>query len=178
MGIETLAIASLGASVIGGGVSAMGASATADANSSYNAYKAGVARNNAIIAERNAVEATHAGEVAASTNDMKTRTTIGTQIVNQAANGLDVGSGTNKLIQDSARDLGHLDTLTILHNAAKNAAGFRAQGMNFTAESLLDDAAAKNAKTAGEYSVATSLLGGASSFSDKWLGYQQKGVFA
>lgn len=176
MGIETLAVASLGASLVGGGVSAMGASASADAASSMSAYKAGVARNNAIIAERNAIEATHAGEVAASTNDMKTRTTLGTQIVNQAANGLDVGSGTNKAIQDSARDLGHLDTLTILHNAAKNAQGFRAQGMNFTAEGLLDDAAAKNAKTAGEYSVTTSLLGGASSFSDKWMKYSYSGA--
>lgn len=176
MGIETLAVGSLIASGAGAGVSAFGASEKADAESSMYGYKAGVARNNAIIAERNAVAATEAGISKAQTNDMKTRATVGGQVVAQAANGLDVGSGTNVAIRESAKDLGRLDTLTILNNAAKNAAGFRAQGMNFTAEGLLDDSAAKNAQTAGEYSVATSLLGGASSVSSKWLGYQQSGA--
>lgn len=176
MGIETLAFGSLVASGAGAIVGAEGANAKANAESSMYGYKAGVARNNAIIAERNAVAATEAGMVKASTNDMKTRATLGNQVVAQAANGLDVGSGTNLAIRESAKDLGHLDTLTILNNAAKNAAGFRAQGMNFTAEGLLDDSAAQNAKTAGEYSVATSLLGGASSVSNKWLGYQQTGA--
>lgn len=176
MGIETLAVASLVSGAAAGGVGAMGAASKADAESSMYSYKAGVARNNAIIAERNAVAATEAGTAKAQSNDMRTRATLGGQVVAQAANGLDVGSGTNVAIRDSAKDLGHLDTLTILNNAAKNAAGFRAQGMNFTAEGLLDDSAAKNAQTAGEYSVATSLLGGASSVSSKWLGYQQSGA--
>ena len=176
MGIETLAIASLVGSAGSGIMGAMGASSAASASASMSEYKAGVARNNAIIAERNAVAATDAGNVKAETNDMKTKAMIGGQITAQAANGLDVGSGTNVNIQQSAKDLGRLDTLTILNNAAKNAAGFRAQGMNFTAEGLLDDSAAKNAETAGEYSVATSLLGGASSVGSKWLGYQQSGA--
>jgi len=176
MGIETLAIASLAGGAASGVMGAFGASSAASATASMDTYKAGVARNNAIIAERNAVAATDAGNVKAETNDMKTKNLIGTQVVNQAANGLDVGSGTNKLIQASAKDLGHLDTLTILNNAAKNSAGFRAQGMNFTAESQLDMSAAENAKTAGEYSVATSLLGGATSVASKWAGYQQSGA--
>ena len=176
MGIETLAIASLVGSVASAGVGAMGARSAADATASMDTYKAGVARNNAIIAERNAVAATDAGNVRAASNDMRTKNVIGSQIVAQAANGLDVGSGTNVNIQQSAKDLGHLDTLTILNNAAKNSAGFRTQGMNFKAESLLDESAAKNAETAGDFNVATSLLGGASSVSSKWLGYQQSGA--
>src|ERR1017187_2447264 len=176
MGIETLAIGSMAMAAGSGALGAFGASSAASATSAMDEYKAGVARNNAIIAERNAVAATDAGNVKAETNDMKTKNLVGTQVVNQAANGLDVGSGTNKLIQASAKDLGHLDTLTILNNAAKNASGFRAQGMNFTAEGLLDESAASNAKTAGEYSVATSLLGGATSVSSKWASYQQSGA--
>ena len=31
-------------------------------------------------------------------------------------------------------------------------------------------------QTAGDINVASSVLGGASSFSDKWLSYSQKGV--
>lgn len=171
MGIEALAL--MGGQAVAG---AVGQYSKSQAESSMYDYKAGVARNNAIIAERNAVAATDAGNVAGASNDMKTKTLIGTQQTAQAANGLDVGSGTNVNIQQSAKDLGHLDTLTILNNAAKNSAGFRAQGMNFTAESLLDTSAAENAKTSGALSVATSLLGSASSFSNKWLSYQQAGV--
>lgn len=178
MGIETLAIGSLAASAGSGILGAFGASTTANANADAYNYKAAVASNNAIIAQRNADQATQAGQVGAQVNDLKTKNLIGTQLVTQAANGLDVGSGTNVAVRESARDLGHLDTLTILANAAKNSAGFKAQGANFTAESVLDTKAAENAKVAGEFDVAKSLLGGATSFSDKWVGYTTKGVFA
>ena len=178
MGIETLAVASLAASAGSGLIGAMGASNKADAESAAYAYKSGVAKNNAIIAERNADQAVAAGGQAAQVQGLKTKNLVGQQIVTQAANGLEVGSGTNAKLVQSAEDLGHLDTLTILHNAAKQAAGYKAQAGNFTAEAQLDTAASENAKTAGGYAVATSLLGGASSFSDKWAGYSSKGVFA
>lgn len=178
MGIETLAAISIASAVAGAGTSAFGASQTASATAASDNYKAQVASNNAVIAERNADAAISAGGVAAQQNDLKTKNLVGTQLVAQASNGLDVGSGTNVNVRQSAEDLGHLDTLTILNNAAKNSAGFKAQGMNFTAESLLDTSAADNAEKAGDINVATSLLGGASSVSGKWLSYQQKGVFS
>ena len=178
MGIETLAIGSLVASAAGAGVSAMGASASASATAASDNYKAQVASNNAIIAKRNADAATEAGGVGAQVNDLKTKNLVGTQLVTQASNGLDVGSGTNVNVRQSAADIGHLDTLTILNNAAKQSAGFKAQGMNFTAEAGLDTAAAANAKTAGDYTVASSLLGGASSVSSKWAAYQQSGAIS
>lgn len=177
MGIETLAAASLVAGAGSGVLGAFGANQTADATAASYNYKAAVASNNAIIAKRNADAATSAGGVAGQQNDLKTKNLIGTQLVAQASNGLDVGSGTNVNVRQSAEELGHLDTLTILNNAAKNSAGFKAQGMNFEAEAGLDTASAKNAKTAGDINVATSLLGGASSVSSKWLSYTQKGVF-
>lgn len=177
MGIETLALGSLVAGAGSGILGAFGANQTANSTAdSYN-YKAAVASNNSIIAQRNADAATAAGSVAAQVNDLKTKNLAATQLVTQASNGLDVGSGTNVNVRQSAIDLGHLDTLTILNNAAKNSAGFKAQGMNFTAEAGLDTASATNARTAGDINVATSLLGGASSVGSKWLSYQQKGVF-
>ncbi len=178
MGIETLAIGSLVASAASAGVGALGASASADASSAAYNYKAAVANNNAIIAQRNADAALAAGRQGGQTNDLKTRNLVGTQVATEASSGLDVGSGTNVNLRESAYNLGHLDTLTILNNAAKNAAGFKAQGMNFTAETGLDTASAENAQVAGNYGVATSLLGGASSFASKWVGYSQKGVFS
>jgi len=178
VGIETLAIGSLAATAGSGALGVFGASQKASAESAADAYKAGVARNNAIIAERNADEATMAGLAQGETNDLKTKNLIGTQKVTQAANGLDIGSGTNVSLRESADALGHLDTLTILHNAAKAAVGYKAQAGNFTAEAQLDTAASENAKTAGDLAVAGSLLGTAGSFADKWTGYKQKGVFA
>lgn len=177
MGIETLAIGSLAATAGSGILGAFGASQAADATAASNDYKAQVARNNAIIADRNAAAARDSGNVQAQTNDLKTRAKGGDALVAQAANGLDVGSGTNVNVRNSIEDIGHLDTLTILNNASKNAAGFKAQGMNFTAEGQLDTAAASNARTAGEFNVATSLLGTAGSFSSKWAGYSRSGVF-
>lgn len=176
MGIETLAIASLAASAGSGIMGAAGASATASANASSYQYKAQVARNNSIIAERNAVAASDAGNAQSQTNDLKTRALVGSQLATQAANGLDVNSGTNVAVRQSATDIGHLDTLTILNNAAKNTAGFKAQGMNFIAEAGMADASATNAKTAGQYNVATSLLGSAGSFSDKWMKFNSSGA--
>jgi hypothetical protein len=177
VGIETLAITSLAASGASGILGAFGASASADAEAASYNYKAAVASNNAKIAKMNADQATFAGGVAAQNNDLKTKNMVATQLVTQAANGLDVGSGTNVKLRESAEALGHLDTLTILSNAAKNSQGFKAQGMNFEAESGLYKAAASNAETAGEINIMKSLLGGATSVADKWVGYKSKGVF-
>lgn len=177
MGIETLAAVSLAGSAGGGILGAIGASTTADANAASYNYKAAVADNNAKIAKMNADQATFAGQVGAQSNDLKTKNMVATQLVTQAANGLDVGSGTNVNLRESAAALGHLDTLTILANASKNTQGFKAQGMNFEAEAGLNRAAASNEETAGQINIMKSLLGGATGVADKWIGYKQKGVF-
>lgn len=177
MGIETLAAVSLAGSAGGGILGAFGANAKAEGEAASYNYKAAVASNNAIIAKRNADQATFSGQVAAQTNDLKTKNVVATQLVTQAANGLDVGSGSNVNLRESAESLGHLDTLTILNNAAKNSAGFKAQGMNFEAEAGLNRAAAENAETAGTLDIMKSLLGGATGVADKWAGYKSKGVY-
>lgn len=177
MGIETLAAISIAGSAGSGIMGAIGAGTKADAEAASYNYKAAVADNNAKIAKMNADQATFAGGVAAQSNDLKTKNMVATQLVTQAANGLDVGSGTNVNLRESAAALGHLDTLTILSNAAKNTQGFKAQGMNFEAEAGLNRASAQNAETAGSIDIMKSLLGGATGVADKWVGYKSKGVF-
>jgi hypothetical protein len=178
VGIETMAAISIGSAVVGSGVSAMGASKTADANAAAYGYKAQVAANNAQIAEMNAREAVRSGATQGQNNDLKTRNLVGQQLVTQASNGLDVNSGSNVDVRQSAIDLGHLDTLTIINNAAKKAVGYKNQAGQFMAESQLNKMSAANAETEGEINVAKSLIGGASSVSDKWLSFNSKGVFA
>lgn len=171
-----LAIGSLGLSVVGAGISAFGANKTAQANSDAAIYQSQVAANNKKIADQNAAYAITSGRSQAFANDLKTDQTLGTQKAVQAANGLDVNSGTNVNVRQSTEEMGRLDTLTIMNNAMKQAGGFLAQGANFQAESDLDKMKAKTSETTGDIGVATSLLGGASSFGDKWLNYSQKGV--
>lgn len=177
MGIEVLAGASLVASIGSGILGASGARKKADAESASYQYKAQVARNNAIIAERNAAAAVDSGGVAGQTNDLKTKNLLGQQLVTQAANGLDVNSGSNLEVRQSAADLGRLDTMTILNNAAKQSAGFKAQGVNFESEAKLSNASAEYAQDAGDINVMSSLLGAAGSVSNKWAGYRSSGVF-
>lgn len=176
MGIETMAAVSLGSAVLGSGVSALGAGKTAEANEAAYNYKAQVAANNAQIAEMNAREAVRSGATQGQNNDLKVRNQVGQQLVTQASNGLDVNSGSNVEVRQSAIDLGHLDTLTIINNAAKKAVGYKNQAGQFTAEGQLDKMAAANAETEGELNIAKSLIGGASSVSDKWLSYSAKGI--
>lgn len=177
MGIETLAAVSIAGSVGGGILGAFGADTKADAESAAYAYKAQVARNNAIIAERNAAAATEAGGVAGQSNDLKTKNLVATQLVTQAGSGIDVNSGTNVDVRQSAADLGRLDTLTILNNAAKQSAGFKQQAMGFEADATLATSAGKYARDAGDINIMSSLLSGATGVADKWSGYKSKGVF-
>lgn len=176
MGIETLAAVSIGSSVAGGILGAFGADKKAEAEQQAYAYKAQVARNNAIIAERNAAQAREAGAFKGQINDLKTKNQIATQLVTQAASGLDVNTGTNVNVRQSTADVGHLDTMTIIANAGKEAQNYMVQAMNFTAEGELDTQAGNYAREAGDINIMSSLLGSASSVSDKYLGFKSKGI--
>jgi len=178
VGIETIAAASLVSGAASGIFGAFGAEKKADAEAAADNYKAAVAHNNAIIAERNAQAAREAGGVKGQINDLKTKSLIANQLVTQAASGIDVNTGTNVDVRNSTHDIGRLDTLTIIANAGKEAVGYLTQAANFTAEGQLDTMAAENAKEAGNINAISSLLGGASSVSDKYLSFTQKGVFA
>lgn len=187
-----MAATSLGTTIVGGVLGAFGANNTAQgkiaqdqASAAMARYQSQVALNNQIVAQRNADYAIAAGQTRATANSMKTAQVLGQQKAQQAANGVDVNSGSPLDIRASTAELGQLDTLTILNEAANRAAGYKATAANFGAESDLDlikassyDTAAKYDKSSGEYAVAGSLISSASSFSDKWANYQQKGVFS
>lgn len=176
MGIETLAIASLGASVAGAGVSAYGAIQKGQAESASAQYMAAVARNNSQIALANAQRSRETGDLRAMAEGFKTGALLGRQTTIQAANGLDVAVGSPVDVRASTAELGRLDALTIAHNASKEAFGYETQSTNFLNEAQLRQMAAKNAEEAGTIGAVSSLLGGASSFGDKWMSFSTKGV--
>ncbi len=70
----------------------------------------------------------------------------------------------------SAAATGELDAETIRYNANLQAQNLQYQGSMYGSQAGLDQAQ-------GQYGVAASILGGASSVSSKWLQYNQSGIF-
>lgn len=169
-------IGTLVGAAAGAGIGAFGAEYTAGAKSKALQYQASVAQMNAAIAQQNAKWATQAGEVKAQEAGMQGAARLSQTKAIQSASGLNVNTGSAVDIRASEADLGKFNESTIRSNAAREAYGYRAQAAGDVAQAGLDTAAARTTKTAGDISAAGSLLGGASSVSDKWYNYSKQGV--
>lgn len=171
----TLAIAGMvasGLSAVGGAVGSVmqGRQQAGQAN-----YQAAVARNNAILADRNAKLAIQAGDVKEQAKRRETAGLIGAQRAAYAAHGVDVNVGSPVDIQSDTAMLGELDALTIRNNAQREAYGYKIQGDSAGAEAGLFGQQAQGDMLAGWVGSVGSLIGGASSVGDKWLTYQSAG---
>jgi len=176
MGIETLAIASLAGSLISGGVGFMGAMQQGEAASGAAKYQAQVSRNNEITARNNAAYAAQSGAVRAQNQDLKNRAALGALEASQSASGIDLDSGSSEDVRAGARNIARLDTETLFNNALLQVRAAQSQGVNFGAQAGLEELEGRNAKSAAMTKGFGSLLGGATSFGDKWLRYQNVGV--
>ncbi len=163
-------------SVASGVFGFMGAMQQGEAASASAKYQAQVARNNQIIAANNAQYAAQSGATQAQAQDFKNRAVLGHIEAQQGASGIDVGSDTSEDVRSSARQVARFDTETLYNNALLRVNSSLGQASSFDAQAGLEDFEAKNAKSAGLMKGFGSLLGGASSFSDKWLKYQNTGV--
>jgi len=173
----TLGIISVGSSLIGGVTSFIGSQQQAQAASSAANYQAQVAKNNQKIAEDNANYSRQAGAAEAEAQSMKQRATVGAIVAGQAASGIDPTTGSPSDVSRSARELGRLDLANTMQNAELRARGYDVTASNEGASAGLFKMQAANAQTAGGIAGFSSLLGGASNFSDKWLKLQNQGVF-
>lgn len=169
---------SLATTALGAGVSAFGAGQSAAAKSAAYTYQAGIAKMNAAIAEGNAVRATQVGEVKAQQAGMETRAQIGQTKAVQSGRNLDVNRGSAVDVRASEADLGQFKETTIRDDAATRAYGFRTQEAGDLAQANLDESAAAQEKKGGFLTEISSLLGGASSVSSKWMDYKKQGVFS
>lgn len=160
---------------VGTVVQMMGQSAAGDAASSAAWYQQQVAKNNEKIAKQNASTTTLAGLDAAMKKGMETGALMGSQKAAQAANNLDVNSGSAKRVRDSTYVLGRMDEMTIMRGATKKADAYMAQAMNYEAEAGLYGFQAETAQTAKSYAMLSTLIGGATSFADKWKSWQTAG---
>lgn len=141
-------------------------------------YQAQVNRNNAVIAENNAKAVQDAGQTEEQAQRQKTAQLVGRARATMAANGIDTTSGTSLDILGDTAKLGELDALTIRSNTARKAYGYRVQGMSDMAQADLDVASGKNAVAAGQTNAFGSVLSGATSLSDKFMGWQKQGLLS
>lgn len=161
-----------GLATLGAGVSALGTIAGGIAQAHQASYQAEVAKNNAQIASENATQATEAGQAQAEAASLKGAAVAGSIQAAQAANGIDVNSGSAVDVQESQREESKLDTDTVMHNAALSAYGYRTQQQNFLADAELEKSKAAEAPIGAAIGAAGSFLGSASGLSPKWTGTQ------
>lgn len=175
-GPAALAWGALAATAAGAGVSAYGAYQTGQAQSQAAQYQAGVARNNQVVADYNAKLALASGQNMEAAKREQTQQVIAQQRAVVGGSGLDPNSGSSLRLQTDVAQLGELDAATIRSNAVQAAYGYKTQGMSFGAQAALESSQAGYATRGGQLGAFTSLVGGASGVSSKWLSFQQVGV--
>lgn len=147
----------------------VGTALASTAVSAYGSYQQGqtaqkVARNNQIMAEYAAQDATKRGEEDAIRVQQRGAQIKGAQRSRMAAAGLDLGAGTAQNLQDQTDFFTASDVATTRSNAARSAWSARASG---------DQAMAmgRNEAAQGNLSAFSTLLGGASQVAGKWNTY-------
>lgn len=170
IGPETLAIASIAATVGSTGIQIMGQSQAAAASKASYEYQAAVQRNNQIIAQRQADDARARGAVEADKRRAQAQQLIGRQRAALAGNGVEVDTGSALDITSDTAAAGELDALTVRANAEREALGYETNASNFGAQAGLSDFQASNSD-ATLANIGT-LLGGAGSVADKWYKYE------
>jgi hypothetical protein len=172
-----IAEASLAIAAVGAGVGAYGAVQQASAARQADEYQAQVAANNQTIANENASMATQQGQQQNAAKEEQTAQQIGDERAVTAASGIDPNTGSAVRIQGGTAALGALDSATILNNAKTAAWGYQTQGMDYAANASLLQEEGSNASAAGALGAFSSIVGGASSVSNKWATYTSQGVF-
>lgn len=114
---------------------------------------------NAEVARQNAVHAVAAGQVKATNVGLKSAAEGGRIKAAQAANGINVNTGSAVQVQSDQRRAGAVDQTNTNNDALVQAYGYKAQGE-------LEKFKGKTAMTQGILGAAGTLAGGASKFGD------------
>lgn len=125
------------------------------------AFQSSMLTQNAGFKKQTADETINAGNTSADWQRVRTGQAVGTQRSVQAANGIDVNSGSSAQLQDDTAMLGELDALTIQNNAAREAYGYRVQAKQ---DLLNANQSVKNGNTAAMGSILGGLGGAFGSF--------------
>lgn len=171
----TLAVVSIGATVASTGMGVMAQAQQAQSQSAMYGYQAQVARNNQTQANAMAVDAETRGKADEQRQRTKTSLLMGTQQAALAAQGTDLSGSSADILGDTAA-VGELDALTIRSNAAREAWGYRAKGVEYGNAVQLANAQ-QGGSSLSALGVGSSLIAGAGSVADKWYRFDKAGAF-
>lgn len=164
------------ATVASAGIGAVGAIQQGQAGAAQAQYQSQVARNNQIVADQNARYQATAAATKAQAEDMKQRAVLGSIEASQGASGIAFDSPTMEQIRESQRQVGRLTSRTVFEEGMQDARQSSQAGRGFEAEGQLARMRGASASAAGTMGAFSSLLSGATSFSDKWSKFKVAGV--
>lgn len=165
MCVETIALIS---SVAGTVSSAVGAIQQGQASRRNANYQAQISMMNADISKKNAAFERMLGEEKSERQQMKARQAVGAMIASQGANGLDVNSGSNLDVRESATSAAKLDTETIKNDSARLAWGYESQAGQDVAQANLYRMEGRSSALAGFINAGSSLLSGSSQITNQY----------
>lgn len=144
---------------VGAGLAVVGGVQQARAAKAAGEYQAEVDEQNAKIGRQQADQARQIGNMEEERQMRRVRAAVATQRATQAANGLDVNSGTALDLQAETAGFGTADALNLRSNAIRQAWGFEVGAVN-------DINSAAGARAAGRNdSTGTLLTTGANAMS-------------
>ena len=176
-GPAALPIISLGTTLLGGVLQARAQQQAGQAQQASANFQAQVARNNQIVAERQAQDAILRGAGLETEKRFETQRLIGQQRAALAANGVVVSQGSALDITAGTAGLGELDALTIRNNAQREAFGFRARGAGFAADATLLQTQGEQANRAARSASFGTLLGTGTRFAGQFRTFRKEGAF-
>lgn len=154
------------------GASAIGDIGGGAASAQAAGYQSQVAKNNAIISSQNASYAASAGAAQTEEASLKARADSADIKAGEAANNLDVNTGSAADVATSAREVGGLDTATVANRAAEQVYGYTTQAQDYgyqskvySAEEAPDIAGGFLKAAGGLAGAAPSIPGGPSTIS-------------
>jgi hypothetical protein len=135
-------------------------------------YKAAVARNNAIIAQRKSVDARIRGDINAERSRQASRLLQGRQRAVLAANGVVVDDpagniGSLRAVVDTA-GIGEVDALTVRSRAEREALGFELERNNALSQQQLLLSSGFFAEEQANFTGDSTMLAGVFSVAEKW----------
>ena len=166
----------LGAGLLGGVFSALGAGQSAKAQEQMYNYQAGLAAQNATIEKQNAQYALMTGEQQAAQSGMRSRFQAGQIKTAEAASGFNVNTGSNAQVQAGQKLIAGTEQTAIRSTAAKQAYDYDIGGFQSTEQAAAYTASAANVAAAAPLNIGASILGSGSSVASKWAGFNQSGA--
>jgi hypothetical protein len=150
-------------------VAAVGAVVSAAAAARQGQIQAGVAKQNATLAENNATIQATAGAQAQQQQGIKTGQEVGDQEAEQAAGGINTASASAQNVLAGTRQAGVLDQSNLRFSTGVGVQNDQQQAGQFKQQ-------AANDSTGGYISAGSSILGGASSLGNSYLQFQKFGT--